>query len=356
VFAAIALLTKANAGCLALVPVPAALLARRADLLRKRAFWAPAAVVVLLAGPWNVWYLWLWRNITPVHPTAEIVRAYVWYTIALLGVPTVPFILAGAASGFFKSAPHTAPRALWASAVSFLASFTVFHCITPDGFEPRSLLMAAPWVALLFVIGAEWAARAFLPRHWSAATAALVCAAALYGATAFHVYRKPPLPYADVARDLIPRRDGPPAIFLVSSEATPETVMVAELAMRDRRPRDFVLRASKMLATMNWDGDRYVNKIKSTAQLRETLRSLGVSAVVIDTTPGRKHRTDVWTLRDFVNSDPDWKLTHRYQEVAGGPVVETYAFTGVVQMPRTIQVDVRYTLGRTLSAPVGAAR
>jgi len=354
-FATIALLTKANAGCLALFPIPAAVLAGRTDLLRERVFWMPAAMAALFAGPWYAYYSWLVWNIAPIYVTPQIAYSYASRTIALLGAATTPFVLAGMASGFFKTAPRTAPRALWAAAVSLTLSFIVYHCITPGGFEPRYVLMTAPWIVLLFALGVQWAATAFLPSRRAAIAVGLIAATVIYGAVNFRVYRKPRLPYAEAARDLIPVRTAPQTIFIVSSETTPETVMVAEIAMRDRRPNHFVLRSSKILASMNWGGDRYENKMRNDAQIGETLRSLGVGAVIIDATPSVTPWPHHVASRRFVSSDPEWSLTHKYQEVDGGPVVEVYAFKGVVKMPRKIDVDVRYTLRRVLSAPVGAA-
>ena len=44
--------SEGNALALAAVPALGVLLARRLDLLRTRAFWTPAVLVVLLCGPW----------------------------------------------------------------------------------------------------------------------------------------------------------------------------------------------------------------------------------------------------------------------------------------------------------------
>ena len=46
------LLTKGNAGCLALLPALVVLLGGRFDLLRKPSFWLPVPIVLVLAGPW----------------------------------------------------------------------------------------------------------------------------------------------------------------------------------------------------------------------------------------------------------------------------------------------------------------
>ena len=344
--AALALLTKANAGSLALLPIPAALLAGRADLFRRREFWLPAAMVALVAGPWCLFYVWLMRAVTPVPATVAIVFKYMTLGPGVFGVLTIPFVLAGMAKGFFRGAPFAGGRALWAVAFSMSLGFLVYHSFVPGGFESRYVLMIAPWVAILLIIGAEWIAEAFLPSRRGIVSSVLIAAIVIYGAASFRVHLKTQLPYAEVAYDLIGRRNLPQSVFLISSESAVETTFVAEIAMRDRRPNHFVLRASKMLARMNWSGNQYENRTVDENQVRDALRAWGVSRVIIDTTPGPIPWPHHRLLRSAVSADPEWRLTRRYG------MVEVYEFQGVVKLPERIEVDVPYTLRRTLAAPV----
>jgi hypothetical protein len=347
VLAILALLTKANAGALVLLPVPAAFLAGRSDLFRRRSFWLPVPLVVLFAGPWYVFYAWLMANLSKVPLTPEIASSYLLQGLGIFGLATIPLVLAGIGSGFFKRAPAAVPHALWAVAVSMSLGFIAYYCVIPGGFEPRYILMAAPWVAILLVAGAEWIAMPFLPSQPRVVPAVLLAAVVLYGAATFYVRPKPQVPYAEVAYDLVCRDKLPQSVFLISSESTVETVFVAEVAMRDRRPNHFVFRASKMLARMNWNGNRYETTVDTAAQVSARLRALGVSRIIIDTTKGPIPRPDHQLLRSTVANDPEWRLARRY-----GPL-EVYAFVGVVKMPARIQVDVPYTLRRTLAAETG---
>jgi len=350
VLATVALLTKANAGALALLPIPAALLAGHAALLRRREFWIPAGLAALVAGPWYVFYVWLVLDISAIPVTLAIASSYVVSGLGLFGIATIPVVIAGMAAGFFKKGQSVPSRPLWAVAVSMSVGFIAYYCMAPGGFESRYILMAAPWIGYLMIAGAEWMAAGFAPSHSKAISTGLIAAVALYGAVTLRFTPKPQLPYAEIAYDLVCRRDLPQTIFLVSSEATVETIPVAEIAMRDRhRPHHFVLRASKILARMNWNGDKYESRVSDQAQVREILREMGVSIVIIDTTPAPagRHWLHHQLLRAVVAADPQWRLTRRY-----GPV-EVYEFQGVVKMPEKIRVDVPYTLRRTLEAPTG---
>ena len=347
VFATLAVLSKANAGSLALLPIPAALMAGRADLFRRRHFWLPAVMVGLIAGPWCLFYAWLMANLTRVPTTFAIVSKYLTQGLGLFGVLTIPLVLAGVASGFFHKPPYPGGRPLWAAAVSMSLGFIAYHCLVPGGFEDRYVLMIAPWIAILLILGAEWIAGAFLPFRRGVASTILLAAIVVYGVAVFRVHPKTNLPYAQVAYDLIHGRELPQSVFLVSSESSVETMMVAEVAMQDRRPNHFVLRASKMFARMNWNGDRYENRVTDEAEMRDDLRAWGVSRVIVDTTPGPVPWPHHRMLRAVVAADPQWRLTRRY-----GPV-EVYEFQGVAKMPEKIQVDVPYTLRLTLEAATG---
>ena len=50
-----------------------------------------------------------------------------------------------------------------------------------------------------------------------------------------------------------------PQTILVSAESPGEGMLIAEIAMRDRRPGHFVLRGSKVLARSDWNGNGYLS-------------------------------------------------------------------------------------------------
>ena len=347
IFTILALLTKANAGALALVPLPATLLAGRGYLMRRFSFWAPFPIIVLVAGPWYVFYTWLMANITRVPLTQAIATSYVLQILGIFSLWTIPVVLGGMVSGFFRNTPGAANRDLWAVAVATSLGFIVYYCAIQGGFDTRYALMPVPWVAILFILGAEWINEAWLPARSRVVAMVLVGAVVVYGLITCKIYPKGGLEYAQVVSELLPRRDMPQSVFMISTELAVETTLVAEIAMRDRRPNHFVLRASKMLAKMNWNGNLYENKISDLAQIGKDLTDWGVSRVIIDTTPGPVPWIHHRLLRKFVASDREWKLTRQI-----GPV-EVYEFQGTVKLPDKIVVDVPYTLRRTLEASTG---
>src|SRR5579883_548220 len=347
VLAGLALLTKANAGALALMPLPATLLARRSDLLRRRSFWIPPGIVAVLAGPWLIFYASLMAHVTRVPTTPSIVYRYLLHSFGIFGVLTIPFVLAGMGGLLFGKGGAPGGRPLWAVSVSMLLGFILYHCLVPGGFESRYVLMIAPWVAVLLISGAALSGLRLPVFIRSGFPVVLLASVVVYGAATIRIPVKTQLPYSQVAADLVGRTNLPQSVFLFSSESAVETAFVAEVAMRDKRPNHFVLRGSKMLARMNWNGNRYENRAGDETQVRERLGAWGVSRVIIDTTPGATPWPHHRLLRKAVSEAPEWRLTRRY-----GSSVEVYEFLGTAKLPDRIEVDVPYTLRRSLTAPV----
>src|SRR5579883_2726914 len=347
VLAGLALLTKANAGALALMPLPATVLAGRSDLLRRRSFWIPPGIVAVLAGPWLIFYASLMAHVTRVPTTPSIAYRYLLHSFGIFGVLTIPFVLAGMGGLLFGKGGAPGGRPLWAVSVSMLLGFILYHCLVPGGFESRYVLMIAPWVAVLLISGAALSGLWLPVFIHSGFPVVLLASVVAYGAATIRIPAKTQLPYSQVAADLVGRTNLPQSVFLFSSESAVETAFVAEVAMRDKRPNHFVLRGSKMLARMNWNGNRYENRAGDETQVRERLGAWGVSRVIIDTTPGATPWPHHRLLRKAVSEAPEWRLTRRY-----GSSVEVYEFLGTAKLPDRIEVDVPYTLRRSLTAPV----
>lgn len=347
IFASLALLTKANPGILLLLPVPAVLLAGRADLLRRRNFWIPVPLVAVLTTPWYVMWFQFMDNLTRVPLSASIAVEFLVGSLKIFGLATIPIVLAGMASGFGKKF-DSARRSLWAVTTVLTIAFILYHCVVPGGnYEGRYVLMIAPWVAVLLVFGAEMASE-YCKVQAGLASTLLWGAIVVFGMmVSFHIHPKTNLPYADVVNYLLPTGNEPQTAFLISSESAVDTIFVAEVALHDHRPNHFVLRASHMLARMNWNGDKYYNKQTDESQILEKLNHWGVSRVVIDTTPGSTPWPHHRSLRSAIMSDSHWQMGRQF-----GPI-EVYEFKGNVVLPEKIEVEVPYTLRRTLQAKTG---
>jgi len=190
VFATLALLSKGECRLVGADSYSGGLNGRPRDLFRRRHFWLPAVMVGLIAGPWFLFYAWLMANLTRVPTTFAIVSKYLTQGLGLFGVLTIPLVLAGVASGFIHKPLYPGGRSLWAAAVSISLGFLAYHCLVPGGYEDRYVLMIAPWIAILLILGAEWIARAFLPFRRGVASTILLAAIVVYGVAVFRVHPK----------------------------------------------------------------------------------------------------------------------------------------------------------------------
>ena len=259
VWAAIALMVKGNAGCLALFPPLALLLARRFDLLRKPSFWAAVPVVALLAGPWYVGtygmvaagfkFAWGWDYV------AAALRENWSYLLEATGPLAAALGLGGLLLAMRGGGARQAERNKAACAAALVLSVWLFQCVVPSGIQDRYLipllppfLMLAAWAMLgladlaLRRGGAGPAARRAMPALGLLAIAVPVLASAP------DPMLKPHYGLIGAARAAWSRVTEQNPSVLIVAQAQAEMAAVAELAMRDpARPSLFAVRGSRLL-------------------------------------------------------------------------------------------------------------
>ena len=147
-FAAAAVMTKANGFALALVPPIAVLLYRRVDLVARRSFWIPAAIVGAVAIPWYLATFRVakagWQSYTDPREMAAIVAIFNLNGLySQLGVA----ILCAAAIGliFAVLVPAVKGRAvpaIWAVTAAALFGTFIFHSFLAPVRDNRHLTLA----------------------------------------------------------------------------------------------------------------------------------------------------------------------------------------------------------------------
>ncbi len=140
VIAALGLLTKGNAGCLALVPPIFLLVDRNWEILRRASFWAPVVIVLAAAGPWYLVtyhqvsqgfrYGWGWPYTSVAVPENFQILAAA-YGPVLLGIAPLGLI------PLFRSG-YSRVKDLSRVGVALLIAVIVFQCVVP-GCHPGSI-------------------------------------------------------------------------------------------------------------------------------------------------------------------------------------------------------------------------
>jgi len=319
--ASLAILTKGNGLALAFLPPIALAISLRFSLLRRLSFWLPLVIVVVLCGPW---YVFTARAVTETFAqnlgwryTNAAGGFYAFHAVRALGLTLLPLVTLGLIDRVILPLRRGAVSGLWAAVIGLVLSNWLFHTVVAAGFEERYLVPVTPVLVMFLVAGAVRLAAAARYLRLAPTIGIAVLAAAVtvtFAVETFHIPRKTEMGFIRVAADLLGRPELKNSVILVSSEGDGEGMLIAEIAMREQRPGHFVLRATKALARVDWNGRRQEPYYSTPAELLGHLDQLPVGVLVLDLSPGRvvyeHHRLILETLARY----PD-----RFQLVATVP-------------------------------------
>lgn len=357
--ASVALLTKANGLCLALLPPLAVLISRRWRLLATFSFWIPALIVLALCGPW--YYRFGMLLATSGLHTAWLefaLRALAEFSrnlIRLAGI--VPALLA--LTGVVLQVKQ--PGKMGGKRTALLAAFfsvVAFHVLIPSSTNVRYLILTVPAILLFLADGLAWVVarvrwNGFTPPLGKAVALGLL--AIIFAGEAFMIPANSCYGYGDPARMILQRPEFDRSVILLASDPNGESAFISEIAMAEERPGHIVLRASKVLASHDWINRRYKLKYESPRALQNMLETLPVGIVIIDTAvPEASVMPHQHQLVEAIESNPQcWTLLDRYAVTRGGirypNAVEVYSLIGHENRPHgPIRIDMQFNLGRDI--------
>lgn len=354
-----AMLTKGNGCALLLVPFVSLLVGGRLALMRTKVFWLGPAIMLVVGGPWQI-YSWMLLRRTVVGvgvDTSTIDRgaAYMAGAHTELGAPLLLFALAGLATVVWHRR-RPAP-AIWVAMAATPAAVFAFHTAVPLTPSNRYLLSAAPALSWLAALGASSLLQIVVSeRHaaWRPAILAILAVPVL----AVPIVRVPWKAHRgiDTIADLIEQNRGTSdGVVLASGTSDGEGALVAEMAMRDRRPGHIVLRGSKMLSRSTWDGSRYELLYHDTQAVRRFLDDAGIAFVVIDPAAGGSGAAvapdTALLMQTMAEGRGDWRLAAAvHGDRPAGQAILMYECSRVGRpRGRRIVIDMRYSLGRVIA-------
>jgi len=356
IFACLGILTKGNAVALVLLPAFAIAFTRRFSLLKKPTFWIGPAIIGCIGGPWQYYSTRLLSGILERNAAGSFLPFYTKTIATVLGLGLLPFILAGLYSRFLAPALRNRLDGKWAAAASLIFSVWAFHSAVPAAApEYRYVIAVLPPLLMFLMAGVAIAAeRIRIPavspeyRVWSVAAVVLV----VFFTTAFTIPHKLYHGFDEVA-DVLERPEYRDSEILVSSNANGEGMLISEMAMRERRPSHTILRASKMLAQSDWNGQRYRATYTTPEQILNYLRRIGVSIVVIDNDPGSDSFAHHALLRKTIEAFPsEWSAVGTYprqREPQIAAHIDVYKLRSEPGSHRDkIRIDLPHTLGHEI--------
>jgi hypothetical protein len=312
-FASVAIMTKGSGLMLALVPPLAVAFARKWHLLKRVNFWYAVPIVLVLCGPWT----WKFRDVARAgwmeeNPSWHFTKqAAVYYPLKLVlavGFLLMAFVLVGLAVRLSPKFNGGLVRGRWAAVVALLISGLLFHALVPCGLEPRHLVPLLGPLILLAVTGIcgihEKLLRSGVPSAGATCLLAAVLLFALVGLN-LRAQKKAFSGFTGAATVLLTRPEAANAVLFVSSDARGEGQFISEVAVREKRPGHIVRRASKILASSTWGGDKYQTKASDEAGLIALLAKEKIEFLVLDATiPPERLLPHHKLLRSAVERDP----------------------------------------------------
>jgi 4-amino-4-deoxy-L-arabinose transferase-like glycosyltransferase len=364
VFTALSMATKANGVALVLLPILAVPLTRRWHLLRARGLYYAAAIILVFGAPWPALSYWLIkRSMGGEAVTALVIAgtalAYVRVLWATLGWGLSLFCVLGMA-GFLVGLWRNHTDFTLAGSFALLLSVWAYHSLIGNGAD-RYMVGALPPALILTAAGFVWAARRILPHAVPLSARAAVLGALAAGVFVTQTWAVPHKPYQGFdqpAHFLLTTPEFAAGNFLVISHARGEGAFITEVAMHDHRPGHLVLRSTKVLSSTNWYGSVYHLRYKNSKEIRNFLDRAPIDAVLLDTRPAQVWLDDAAfqlgrKVSEALQSDPNWKLRDHFPKLRDtAPWIDLYSRVGP-QPTGSIELDLRYTLGKDIVAPEG---
>jgi hypothetical protein len=359
IFAALAILTKGSGFALALVPPLAVVFSARVRVMARFRFWLPALIVSLLCLPWY----WATRGMlqstwAQSYPSFKYsLGAFHFYArsfVSALGLGlsalSVLGVIIAAVVPIFRGAAN--PK--WATLLAFILAFGTMACLVPAGLESRFLIPLLP-AFLAFVAPAT---KSIFDRFSfpSKRQFASLLPISLFVIGGFSLSRKTSFGYGEAAKFFVAnyRPDQP---ILVASDTLGEGMMISEIALHDQRPRPthYVLRASKLLADVNWTASEYRLVYQSPEQIMEFLSATSIPLVALDESvrPEQLSAHQKLLSETITTYPKSWKVVQEFAVVRDGILfphgLRIYSLTGPVSTRRIpIEINLQRMLGKTL--------
>ncbi len=312
IFLSLAVLTKGNGWLLCLVPPIALVLTRKLPLLLRSSFWISALVVAVLCLPWQLMTLelatqgWSGGPKPTLHYTLGALGQFAPIMLRIAGPALSVLIVLGIVIQVVLPLLRRELVAPFPAVMLALILATwIFHSLVPAGVEDRKMVIVAPAFVLFLLAGGFWLSDhlPFAP-GWRRGIVTIV-AGVLFAAGTFAIPHDQPYGYTEAARFITSHPEFRGSTILTSSNSIGEGLLVSEIAMLEPQPKDTIVRATKALARMNWDGSSYQSLVDSPRELLSLLGRDHITLVVIDTWPLDNELPHNKLLVKTIESNPD---------------------------------------------------
>jgi hypothetical protein len=335
VWTSAAVLTKPTGWAVLMVPAAVVAITWKWRLPFHRSLRLPALIIAVLCLPWQILTLGLASEGWGRKPGLQYsLWALPQFTELLFTVPGILIAIAavvGAAGTLVARRDTGRSRSYWAAMVGLALAAWLFHILVPAGVESRKLIILVPAMFVLAGAGAVQLSRWLLPRYGRAATGAIFACIALCDiALALPVQPKARVGFTPVAAEL--ERIMPPgSAALIAAGMFDEGLVISEVAIRHPDPSVYLLRGSKLLASVDWNGLNYRGRVHSADDCNALLSSVPVGFIVLN--PQAKVRFPYFDyLAEMLREhSADWTLVGEFPITAEHPYrIAIYRRSGAI--------------------------
>jgi hypothetical protein len=328
-WAALAILTKGTGVVLAGVPLVSVWLAGRFDLLRRAAFWVPAAIVLILCAPWYAF-----------APSAMHERVIAGGGVAVsshhldrlgalakvAGKPLAMLAVAGLVLIVLRRITGKYADGVSASTSALVLSGCIFPIFVAV-WESRHVAEIMPATVLLAATGLLWAIASLQiprPKVWIAVV--------WLGVIAWSI--SPPRAqaaagYRELAQRIVSGSFGPARTILVSGTSLMEGVLVSEIAQREPHPTRYIVRGGKLFADIEWMGRLVELRATTASDAHKLVSGLPLDLVVVDKANPAPYGYQEPLLQALMNDPESWQAVPAtepfvlFRRVPAGPAISS---------------------------------
>ncbi len=291
----LAVLTKGSGWLLVFVPSIAILLTRKFRVLLGSSFWLGVLVTAVLCLPWQLATLrsaergWTGGDKPSLGYTFSALANFLAILISITGPILSILVAIGLGIVIWRSLKQpleSVPAVMFA----LLLGDWLFHSLVPAGVEDRKMILAVPALLYFLFAGGLWLADQV---HLGSLTQSskrnslAALSAVIFGITVFSIPRANSFGYIAAANYIVSDPElNKNQTLLVSSQSGGEGLLISEVAMRQPRPENVILRATKEFAIVDWTGEHYQSLFTTPAELLAFLDKHHVAGIVTDTYHG----------------------------------------------------------------------
>lgn len=280
--AALAILIKGNGWLVVLIPAFHLALTGRWHLLRSAKPWLGALVGLVAVGPWYAATAGISADGFNYAPGPAYAALSLGYNLQALtanaGLLGLLLAALGAAGAWARRRDGDGRWNVAAACLALLLAALALQALVPVDLDPRYMAPALPALIVMAVAGAAELARIAAARErWAAAPLLLL----LLPGAAHLAAREPKADLRMEEAAAFASAGGAGEAWLIDGGSGAEGAFIAAMAVRDPALTGYTVRASKLLATSDFMGNRYSLRFSAPAEAAAEMRRLGLAGVVV---------------------------------------------------------------------------